>query len=526
MGEVELRPERVENWISSLPLLNPAETLRKVFTALSTYNRMNLEPALRLQLLELFRYTLGQLSRELQKQYVGLPLPLPDKNKTIAEQNRQIHIEMAFGYKWAVLDAAKAGAAPLPQTQIALAIQRATAYLAETLAISYEAYAPLPVGIWHELHALYWHAEQLGVQDVSIPDRCNLALEHGSAAHTYKQALLLDLADPYHLSARQVDKIFHYLDRWADLAIILPAPKSFDPTCQFLVDLTNDRAGIEYSPDTVIEHPDRYRLLNTVELARKIHAHVTQIRRGEIPDPEGLEANFFRDSHDMLRRLLNVWGLHPKRIFRRSTRIGHDLELAIGIDAINYWINGGGKFVVSSSFVGPMPQRNQLGADQQHIAGESSTDFDFSRWNIIDESAGGFSLAKKGLVKNRVRVGDLVGIRASEQEEWNVAAIRWLRSANPSNIEIGIQRLAPGAESVVIKTLTETGEESDFLPALRLPEIPPLKQPATLVTHAGVHRIGREIYLDNGLRLSRVRIGELLEATGAFERFAFEIVNA
>jgi hypothetical protein len=533
LGEVETRPSKVEKWLAELPLLNLAETSRRVLSQINTYNRIPIAPEQRLELLELFRYTVDQLGLELKKQYMGLPLPLPDKNKTVAEQSRQFQIELAFGYKWVVLDVARTegtsqppGAKPLAREKLALAIQRAIHYLAEALVISYESYSPLPLGTWRELHTLYRHAEQLGLQDIVLPDLCNRALQKSSVSQAYQEALLLDLADPYHLSARQVDKITQYLERWAHLAVVRPAPNAFDPTCQFLIDLNNDRAGIAYTADTVLEQTEPYRLLNTVELARKVHDQLGVLAAGGNPDPEGLEADFFRDSYDLLRRLINAWGLHPKRGFRRSARLGAELDLAIGIDAINYWLNGASKFVVSSTFVGPMPQRTHVGAEDRRGAPIKAEHLEYSRWGVLDESAGGFSLHKRGLIKSRVRVGDIVATRSPEGSGWGIAAIRWARSASPSSVEVGLQRMAPTGEPVVIKTVNEKGEESEFLPALRLPEIPALKQPPTLVTHCGVHRPGREIYLDNGYRLYKLKVGNVLEATGAFERFEFEIISS
>jgi hypothetical protein len=534
LAEIETKPAKVEQWLSELPLLNIAETSRRVLSHLNIYNRIALEAPLRLQLLELHRYAVNQLGNELAKQYIGLPLPLPDKNKTVAEQHRQFQIEMAFGYKWVVIDALKVQAGPvapgapaLAKDKLALAIQRAIHYLGETLVLSYESYAPLPLGTWRELHALYRHAERLGLQDIEQPDLCNAALQKSSPAMAYKQALLLDLADPYHLSARQVDKITRYLDRWAGLATILPAPGAFDPTCQFLIDLNNDRAGIAYTADTELGQTEPYRLLNTVELARKVHEQLIQLRHGETPELDGLDAGVFRDGYETLRRLINAWGLHPKRAFRRSARPGAELRVAIGIDGINYWLNGGSKFVVSSTFVGPLPQRTQIGAeDHRRQVRITAEHLDYTSWNVLDESAGGFSLAKKGQIRTRVRVGDIVATRAAGDTGWSIAAIRWARSASPSSIEIGLQRIAPNGEAVVIKTVSESGAESDFLPALRLPEVPAVKEPATLITHCGVYRPDREIYMDNGYRLYKLRLRSLLESTSAYERFEYEILSS
>jgi hypothetical protein len=528
LSEIELRPARVEKQLSELPMLNVVETSRKLFSMINVNNRIEIEDGVRFELLELYRKPVHDLAVELDKQYLGQPLPLTDRQKVAAEQNRQFQVEMAFGYKRIVLNGASAapGGERSPQ-QIATAIQRAIRHLAEAVAISYEIYSPYPIGAWQEIHALYHYAETMKLIDTPVVDGLNKTVAVLSIAHAYKQALLLDLADPYHLPARLTAKVQHYLDRWANQALILPASQTFDPTCQFLIDQNADHAGIAYTHETALDSPDHYRLLNTVELARGIHTQLMLLMSGERPATDGLDERFFsEDTGDLLRRLINVWGLHPKRGFRRTRGTQDKVDVAIGINAINYWLNNGSRFVVSSTFVGPMPQRTLVGAERK-TAHVEQPDMEYAPWDVLDESAGGYSLARQGLIRVRVRVGDLLAMRVpGAVNPWSLAAVRWARSASPSEIEIGAQRLAPTAEPVVIKLITDEGKESDFLPAIRLPEKRALNQPPSLITHGGVFRPQREIFLDDGLRLYRIVVTQAVEITSAFERFQFQVLPA
>ncbi len=529
LTEVELRPAKVAKWLEDLPLLNLVETSRKLFSTLMVYNRIEIEPQQRLALLELYRPVVRDVCAELQRQFVGLPLPLSDKHKSIAEQARQFQVEMAFGYKRLVLQppALAAASARPGHAELALPIQRAVRYLTGVHALSYQAYSPCPSGTWEEIHSLYRHAETLGVATLEVADALNRSLPLSSVAHAYKQALLLDLANPYHLPARQIERIHHYLDRYASLAVLTAATATFDPTCQFLIDLLGQNAGIVNTGDTALDDPGRYRLLNTVELARTIHTQWTALQRGETPPADGVDSAFFTEGgQELLFRLANAWGLHPRRTFRRSSAQEGELEVAIGIDAINYWLNGGRRFVVSAAQVGPMPQRTTLGLHEPKAADDSTTpEREYSTWQLLDEGAGGQALVKKGLITTRVRVGDVVATRRAGGT-WEIGIIRWVRSASSSHAEIGTQRIAPHAEACVVKTFNERNEESDFLPALLLPEIAPLKIPPSLLTHRGVYRPRREIYMDNGSRLYRLVITQPVEVTAAYERFQFSLLGA
>lgn len=534
LAEVELKPAKVRKWLEDLPLLNLAETARKLFSNLTVYNRIEIDPRERLELLESYRPTVQHVSVELQRQFIGLPLPLSDKHKSIAEQARQFQVELAFGYKRIVqqqatlLASASASANGKPSAvELALPIQRAVRYLTCVHATSYQSYSPCPAGTWEEIHELYRHTEALGVVDTAVEDALNSSAPQSSVAHAYKQALLLDLANPYHLPARMIESIHQYLDRYASLATLAPASTGFDPTCQFLIDLFGPSAGIANTGDTSLDDPARYRLLNTVELARTIHTQWTALQRGETPSADGLAADFFgKGAQDLLYRLVHAWGLHPRRGFRRTEGDGGTVDLAIGLDAVNYWLNGGKRFAVSASYVGPTPQRTTLGLHEPKHDNAPVADFEHSGWQLLDEGAGGQALIKKGLIKTRVRVGDIVAMRhANSGEPWEIGIIRWVRSASSSHAEIGTQRIAPQGEACLIKTMNEHGEESDFLPAVLLPELKALKVPPSLLTHRGVFKADREIYMDNGLQLHRLVITDPVEVTSTYERFQFRIVE-
>jgi cyclic-di-GMP-binding protein len=357
---------------------------------------------------------------------------------------------------------------------------------------------------------------------VPVDDALNRARRRGTLTEAYKHALLLDLADPYHLPSHLIVKIDQYLESSVELALLRPAPP-VEAHCQFLIDIEGDRAGMVHSAATVLEQLERYRVLNTVELARAIHAQLTQLQAGELPVLAGLPADFFTDNGiEMLTRLINVWGVNPKRSFRRSERPDTKVDVAVGIDTINYWLNGGRRLEGSAGSVGPEPDRASHGTfGNQQIKSASAPRYDYTAWNIEDESAGGMALSKSGMVRRRVRVGDVLATRFDSDQGWTISVVRWVKSANPSNIEIGAQRLAPAAQPVLVKAVAGDKEESDYLAALHLPAIPALKEPETLMLPAALFRPNRVFYLDDGKHLQRVVVQQILEAASGFDRVTF-----
>ena len=520
--EVELHPGRVEKWLASLPLLNVAAGGRKLYSTLNAYNRIEIEPALRLRLLELYRTPVGHIVGELQKQYIGLPLPLQDKHKSAAEQQREFQRELAYGYKYVVLAYA---AQEARAAEMALPLQRAIRHLTQTLLACFLSYSPYPSSLWREIHALYLHADRLGVADTEVTDPLNAAHGKSTVTEAYKHALLLDLSDPYHLPSRMIAKIDQYLECYANLALLQRSFERVEPNCHFLIDFEGERAGMLFGDGAPLDPPARFCLLNTVELARHIHLQLTHFRVGTLPSCQTLLPEFYKTGgEEMLMRLINIWGLNPKRTFRRSQRENTKAEVVVGLEAINFWFNGGRRFVLSAELIGPFPQRTNIGVFARARDPEpppAVAEHDYATWDIQDESAGGVSLRKLGTVHRRVKVGDLIAMRFKGATDWTVAVVRWVKSPNSSNVEIGTQRLAPSAVPVMVKVLSDKNEESEFLPALLLPAVPAVNEPRTLITPRNVYRANRTIYVDDGQRLSRVAAKQLLEVAGGFERIEF-----
>jgi hypothetical protein len=70
-------------------------------------------------------------------------------------------------------------------------------------------------------------------------------------------------------------------------------------------------------------------------------------------------------------------------------------------------------------------------------------------------------------------------------------------------------------------------ETSDrYFLALGLPAVKAMKQPETLVTPRGFYKPNRLLYLDNGYRTRQIKALKLVELSGAFERFQYEVIES
>ena len=75
-----MRPKRVEAWLSALPQANAEDSLQQMLQALFAQNRTLLEPANRLDLMELYREHVINLVESQAQTYVSSSFPLSDSS--------------------------------------------------------------------------------------------------------------------------------------------------------------------------------------------------------------------------------------------------------------------------------------------------------------------------------------------------------------------------------------------------------------------------------------------------------------
>ena len=148
--------------------------------------------------------------------------------------------------------------------------------------------------------------------------------------------------------------------------------------------------------------------------------------------------------------------------------------------------------------------------------------FRVSKWKVRDESASGLSLVRDAESLTHVRVGDLLGILNEETNQWRAGVARWLKSEDSTHVEMGVEMLAPSVKPVAIRTISAGAVPERCAPALMLPAVPALHQPATLLVPPSLCQAGRDVYLINSdEKPQRVRVMRVLERSGAFEQILF-----
>lgn len=499
---VETRPKHLKEWLDDLPLTNPTEVCRTLDDEIGALNRQKVALEKRLKLLELYRSAILKILPAMEEQYVAVRLPQPGKNRQMAEQARQLLMELANGYKIILLDYQNARIT-LGKGKIALtAAQRALSALSRILVICYQTYVPAPSGIWFELHQIFRFAIEQDIANETIADE-----ERDSSVNlVYKQTLLLALSNPYHLSPGEAAYIQSYLAVFGGLAQLQAFTQTGNPIGLFLAQTHSDKPPkpLPQDLDEVDNRSDI--LLNTLELAHALHHHIERLNAGESPKTMRLpdaarEANY----RGLLKRLLKIWSAAPKRRFNRTQNIS-STQVCIGLPSLHHFLGGREPDASTDlSFVQPAE-------DQRFTSG---------KWLVINESAGGLALSGAFEPLPQIRPGDVIGLKADGADKWQVGAVRWVKSGKADHLEIGAQLVAPKADPARIKP-SIAGPAETFQAALLLPEILLLKQPETLIAPRGTFGPQRELLLElDGKTTQAVRAVKLVEQTAGYERFEF-----
>lgn len=147
----------------------------------------------------------------------------------------------------------------------------------------------------------------------------------------------------------------------------------------------------------------------------------------------------------------------------------------------------------------------------------------------VNESAGGFRLAWETTSTRKspinALVGELVGIREltddeDEELQWGIGVIRWMKHSGTSQLELGIQKLAPHAISAGTFIVKKIKTPGPYLRTLVLPEIKTLNQPMTLIA-PGIYSVGNTLSLSIFGDKVLIQLTKLLDSTGSFSHFQF-----
>lgn len=556
---VSHQPRKLKEWVGELPMINVGETSRQVFQTLQEISRLHIDPAGRFELLEILRPTVHTLGTALAKHYLNQSVMLPDRAAKVATLAQAMQSHLANGYKLIALAALEKLAPHKPDTELAKlgaqALHRAITELTGNLLRSTQLYLNTPPRLWLELHLLYLLAvEQQMASALHIVDSVEQHhTEKSTIEDAYKRALLLATCKPNKLRQGEIAQVYELGKIWAPLVALKEVSSNSE---LFVFNLAKDA-------------PPTYRNLAQAADAAHVRAIdpanlVTRLSDIKQAVPGTRASGEAALSPGLLQHLILAWSELSERSFSRTSHEG-SLRTCLGLTTTHYFLAEGQDFEtmmlgpqarfmindVDNPFLKAPPSTHRpddrTGKDvwsrafgdsaeteatrEFNLLFKETTTSDGTRYNthdcqIVNISPGGYCIEWMGEVPASVRAGEILGLHEDEGPPgWSVGVIRWVKQLPGHGAQLGIEVLAPKAKPCGARVIKKTGEASEFMRTLLLPELKAINRPATLITPALTFRSGYKVLLSLDGEEVRARLTQQVSATPSFCQFEFQLVR-
>jgi hypothetical protein len=520
-------PKSCRQWLQGLPLTNVAAAHAELLVQAELLNQSPLRGVDRLKIMEMLREPVLYLQTETAKKYAGKPLPFDNSEVLLWKKALALWQALAQGYQICLQNLVDNDREL--ESYHAFICHRILRTLAQQMLEYHYAYQPVPEKLWRELHQAYAAAEHKGVARQAVKDPLNRMMDLSSPEAAYISALLICLADPYHMTARQLALADRWLSKWASRVSVVrqePVPKHAElKPALVTVDLAQPQ-GASMLREFGLTASGRY--LDTNQLAVTLLKRIRHLRKGGAPSELDMGDDCVQPGCETFLSMLYQQWCEPLPIRAYDRRAGAaKAQVTFTVPAVHFYVNGekpmrqpGEQDNLSWQEMQDMQLFGQVSNHTAKVVA-SQRGYALENWRIADESALGFRLAADGLHAARIHQNQLVAVRAPDARNFALGQVRWLRHRPDGTLEMGVKTF-PGIPMAigVRPPVLISSLPGKYQPAFLLPEIPALRVTASLVLPVGWFNKDRplEVLFEDKLT---VHLTELLDKGADFERVAF-----
>ena len=500
---VETRPKAVSAWLAHLPFASPIESAQQLVTALYALNRSPLDEAARYKLLVLYRPVVARVGASLETLLAGSGVPPRAQQRQVGVLLRELQIEHSIGYKLLLLALTRPRSGRANVKLLAEITARLMTALRDIQTACHLTRTVLIPGLWQEMHALNAYAQTANLADCAADDAPAPSL-------AYRQAVLIALADPPHMSHAEITFTRHVLDQFAGLAQLCSAPVAKHRG--FAIQTEGDATPSHHATD---RRPSRF-WVDTEALCFQLHETILELRGGASPRRVGLPPEMDVEfSLVTCIRLLKQWSSGAVRTYKRYPTPGRPVQTVAGVSAIHRLLEKAGQATR------PKP----VETDQHHIhifepSLASPVAAHTAQWISSNDSAVGLALSGAPDAPLNLKVGDALAVRVGDGMEWSLGVIRWTRMCDARQVEFGVERLAPQIQPAWVRPL-RGGKLAE--PALFVPGLAALKQNDRLLIPRHLYQVGMDAEVRHEHHRYMLTFGRRFEHTPSFDLIDFTI---
>jgi len=513
------------HFLSQLSLANPPLAEEQVCGFLDALIANPPDAGVLLSLLEQARVPLCFIEEEIARRYQNKALVLSDEQEEGLQRVIATWRRMTTAYALCARIQDPEPDDPHHATLVATILHRCLYYTGMIIIEHFRARRELPAGIWLELHGYYQAAEQGGVSCTPVNDLLESDLQATHCAAAYVTLLLIEIANPYGNSVRDLALIRRWAGMWAPLVALHRLDDEYEVP-PYVIELTKDQPLHQSGSADNIGSDARW--LDTSRLGLQISHMLSQLQQRLTPAQLGLGEETSGHVRRLLEYLARPWTqtASPRR-FRRFSSHG-TARVAIGFEAIHYFV-GGKEFTQPDS--GSIYGRGQFDevftfrdrvAPGQALNIKPRVNYSSDEWTVINHSANGFRLGRSN-AGERITNGQLLAVCPHDGERFILGQATWLMQEYAGGISAGVAILPGMPEAVgVRRASTQPGHAERFVRAFLLPPIEAIGQEGSLVLPTGVYQASGMLELVGEGKPWTVRMKHVRQRGFDFERVSYE----
>ncbi|MCC7483771.1 MAG: hypothetical protein IT529_02170 [Burkholderiales bacterium] len=509
-------------WLEQLTLTNIQLTQQVLTAQLAALREFAVAPLERLRVLEALRDTVEFVQGESARRYAGRALPLETAELTAWRNVQALWREASANYQLC-LDACRDGDLPIAP-HAALTTMRCLGLAGCAMADHYRAWRQPPAAMWRAAHGLYAHAERHGFARVRVHDGFAQRDPDSSCAEAYARILLVELANPFSLSARQLAFVERWLERWAPLAGITAQPPAAEGLPLTAVDLDGDEGA---RPAAELAPRPGLRYLDLGELAKALRQSVNLLKQGQTPAQLGLGEDARQPGCENLLMLLYVQWCRAGAARREAGEAAAEpIDVCLGLSSAHS--EAGGRDARAAGEISSLEKRQLDTCGFARVTGPATNSGGGAAPELWRGTSGGSTaflcIQRTSAGGARVSHNQLVGVRRGSGGPFTVGVVQWLRTSDAGWLTCGV-RLFPGVpQAVSVRPSNYSPAGGDrYERALLLPETASPGAPSTLVLPAGWFQSGRFVELHTERR-QVAELVNLIEKGSDFDRGTILVV--
>ena len=533
----------LQAWVDNLPIMNTAETGKKLYQTLGELAMLNIDEDDRYELVEILEPAVTNLIRALSRNLQNQPVRLPHPARRAAVLSTALHAQLALNYKVVAvatlqrLQEGRLGFMNLGkrglQQLAANAIQRNLSELGRLMRHAALLYLPVPDTAWLDIHTLFRHAWNHDLIDLGVRDRHLQRGAETTVRESYLRVLLLGASQANKLRPSEIEALYAESEEWARLLQLETSPAQALLVCnaEDLPPQFRHRAAPRPGSWFVRSEPLVQRLQSLKSAP------------GQLPI-------------SLLGHLEALWRRGRERMFERRP-VDKPVLVSLGLSSAHYFLAGQREFRVvvkgdeehqaasqpaylfgleEESVPVEQPDAWQISyatvttieeEEERERAENKGSAVEYVPYQVqaFNASPGGYGVRWTGATPVGLRPGEAIAISEERGRGWNVGLLHWVRVTSDQVVEAGLELLSAQAKPCGVCRIRNQREDSDYLRGFLIPEMKSIDQPATLVTAGTTFAEGCEVKLSLAGQTVLARLTRLVLVTPSIHQYEFAIHN-